>query len=75
MLDGFVAIIPGVTAVPEREIVTGELLALLTMLMLPVALPATVGAKVTVSVALCPVANVAGTDKPLMPKPVPVTVA
>ena len=36
---------------PDKEIVTGEFVALLAMLTLPVALPNPVGANVTVSVA------------------------
>jgi len=61
--------------VPESETVAGELVALLTTERLPVALPATVGAKVTVNVALWPAATVRGRERPLTLKPVPLTLA
>ena len=71
---GLAAKLPGAKAVPERETTAGELLALLTMLMLPVTKPSTAGAKLTFTVMFWPLANVAGTDNPLMLNPAPVTV-
>ena len=59
--------------VPLRGIVSGDPGALLTMEMLPVALPAAVGAKVAEKDALCPALMVAGTDSPLMLKAAPDT--
>ena len=73
-LVGFAASIPGANPVPERVMVAGELVALLTTVTVPVALPATVGANVTAKVALCPLGNVAGTGRPLMLNPAPLTV-
>ena len=52
MLAGLAPRLPDGTAVPERAMLVGALLALLVMLTLPVAAPLTVGAKVKVSVAL-----------------------
>jgi hypothetical protein len=49
--------------------------ALLTTERLPVALPASVGAKVKVRGALCPAVKVTGNAGPLRPKPLPLTVA
>jgi hypothetical protein len=43
--------------------------------MLPVALPATEGENCTVNVAFCPPLTVTGVNKPLILKPVPVTLA
>ena len=57
---------------PLKPIVVGELLALFTTEMLPVALPAAVGAKVTLKGALCPAARVNGVVIPLAAKPLPV---
>ena len=74
-LAGLASRVPGAKPVPEIEIVLGELEALLTMLTLPLALPEAVGAKINVRVAVWPLANVAGTERPLMLKPAPVTVA
>lgn len=61
--------------VPLREIVAGELLALLTMLRLPVALPTEVGAKFTERGILWPAATVTVPEHPLKEKPVPVMAA
>jgi hypothetical protein len=61
------------TPVPLSDIPNGELPALLTTETPPVALPAAVGAKVTLNDALCPAARVSGTEIPLLVKPVPVT--
>jgi hypothetical protein len=60
------ALMARLTPVPESETVAGELVALLTIARLPVALPATVGAKVTVNVALWPAATVRGRESPIM---------
>jgi len=54
-----------VAPVPDRAIVVGELLALLETATLPVALPAAVGAKATLSVAVCPGVNVVLAATPL----------
>jgi hypothetical protein len=43
--------------------------------MLPVALPATEGENCAVNVVFCPPLTVSGVDKPLIQKPVPVTLA
>jgi hypothetical protein len=48
---------------------------LLVIVILPVALPANVGANVTVKVAFAPALIVAGTERPLMLNPVPEAVA
>ena len=56
-------------------IVSGELGALLTIEMLPVALPADVGANCAVKVAICPGLIVNGVPIPLMLKPAPEAVA
>ena len=74
-LDGLAASSKLPAPVPESETVAGELVALLTTERLPVALPATDGAKVTVKVALWPAATARGRESPLMLKPVPVTLA
>jgi hypothetical protein len=65
----------GVTPVPERERAVGELDAELEKLTLPLALPATVGAKATVNEVLCPAARVNGKLSPLIEKPLPATLA
>ena len=57
---------------PLKAIVSGELDASLVTVTDPVALPATVGAKRTVSVAVCEGFSVAGVVIPLTEKPVPV---
>lgn len=62
-------------ALPVRLTVCGEPGALSVNVMLPVAPPAVVGAKRTLNDADCPAVRVIGKERPLMPKPVPVTVA
>lgn len=64
-----------VTPVPDSETTAGELEALLTTEMLPVAVPLVPGAKVALKPALWPPASVRGSVRPLMLKPEPVTVA
>jgi hypothetical protein len=64
-----------VVPVPASDKEVGELEALLTTETVPLAEPAAAGANVTVKVALCPPANVIGTERPLVLKPVPVTVS
>ena len=59
--------------VPEREMVAGELVALLLTATLPVTLPVVPGAKVTFKVADCPGASVVPEDTPLALKPAPET--
>ena len=60
---------------PLRAMVAGELVALLAMVMLPVTLPAAVGAKATVKEADCPAARVRGSASPVTLKPLPVTLS
>jgi hypothetical protein len=62
------------TPVPEREIVSGEFLALLETETLPVTLPAPDGAKVAVNVATCPGANITPEERPAALNPAPETV-
>jgi hypothetical protein len=50
---------------------TGEFVALLETLTMPVALPALLGAKVTFNVAVCPGVRINPEDTPLVPKPGP----
>ena len=64
-----------VMPVPESDTVVAELLALLTMEMPPETLPAAVGAKMALKVALFAAARVNGSDRPLMLNPVPVALA
>jgi hypothetical protein len=61
--------------VPLNAIVVGEFGALLTIEMLPLALPAVVGANLALNVVLSPAPNVSGVLNPLMVRPVPDTVA
>jgi hypothetical protein len=61
--------------VPLKEIVVGEFGALLTIEMVPLALPADVGANFALNVVLSPAPNVSGVLNPLMLRPVPDTVA
>jgi len=63
----------GCTPAPERVIVAGELVALLTTDTLPATLPAAVGANPTLSEAFCPAARLSGKEIPLTLKPAPVT--
>ena len=62
----------GCTPLPLSEIVVGELVALLTMLRLPVALPPVDGTKLTLSERLWPAARVTAPVKPLTVNPAPV---
>src|SRR5215467_7587435 len=62
---------PGVTPVPVRGMVRVGLEALEVMVTEPVALPAAVGVKVTLKVALWPEVSVRGAVMPLMVKPAP----
>jgi len=64
-----------VTPVPLRAIIRGELGALLTSETVPVTLPAALGLKATLNVALLPAAMVSGTVMPVRLKPLPDTVA
>jgi hypothetical protein len=63
----------GCVAVPApfKAIESGELGALLTIEMLPVALPAVVGENLAVNDALCPAFSVNGAVRPVMLNPVP----
>jgi hypothetical protein len=60
--------------VPLKVIVVGEFGALLTIEMLPLALPADVGANLALSVLLSPAPKVSGVEIPVVLKPVPETV-
>src|SRR5712692_610939 len=62
------------TPIPLKAIVSGEPGALLTKETEPVTLPAAVGVNAALNVALAPAAIVCGTLRPVMLKPVPVTV-
>lgn len=57
--------------VPLNAMVVGDPGALLTIEMLPVALPAAVGENFAANVVVWPAASVAGTDNPVMLNPVP----
>lgn len=59
------------TPVPDSATAAGEPCALLTIEMLPVALPAEVGANVALNEALAPALIVIGILPPLTPKPAP----
>jgi hypothetical protein len=61
--------------VPDRAMVRVGLEALEVMVTVPVALPGTVGAKVTLKVAFWPEVSVTGAVMPLMVKPVPLIAA
>src|SRR5208283_1109126 len=54
---------------PESAIVVGELVAVLTTVTVPVALPPTVGVKLMLKEAPLPASNVKGTGIVLEPKP------
>lgn len=62
----------GRTPLPLNEIIPGELVALLTKLRPPVALPTVAGAKLTMSEKLWPAARVTAPVKPLTLNPAPV---
>jgi hypothetical protein len=55
----------GTTPAPEREMVAGELVALLATVTLPVMLPVADGEKVTFSAAFCPGARIKPEETPL----------
>jgi hypothetical protein len=61
----------GATPVPDREIVTGDEAALLVTVTLPVTLPVADGAKVTLSVAVCPGVKICPEETPLAVNPAP----
>jgi hypothetical protein len=61
----------GWTPVPEREIVAGELVALLVTVTLPVTLAAAAGVKVTFSVAVCAGVKICPVETPLAVNPAP----
>lgn len=73
-LDG-VAEICACVAVPLRAMVSGEFGALLTIEIVPVALPPVVGANCAVKEVPCPAANVFGVASPLRLNPAPEVVA
>jgi len=61
--------------VPDIAIVVGELDAVLTIEIMPLALPPVAGANCAVKEVLCPAARVAGVASPLMLNPAPDAVA
>lgn len=63
------------TPVPTMLRTCGEPGALSVKVMLPVAAPLAVGANCALKDRLCPPVNVVGRESPLIPKPVPATVA
>jgi hypothetical protein len=69
-----VAVSCGCVPVPLKLIVAGEFGALLTIEMLPLTLPADVGANLALNVVLNPAPNVTGVVIPVVLKPAPVTV-
>jgi hypothetical protein len=75
MLDGFADNWPGARAVPERGTTRVGLEALLLKVTWPVNVPAAAGLNFTLNETLCAGARVAGSVKPVILKPVPVTVA
>jgi hypothetical protein len=64
-----------VTPVPTMLTTWGEPGALSVKVMLPVPAPADVGANCALKERLCPAVKVVGRESPLIPKPVPATVA
>jgi hypothetical protein len=63
------------TPLPTMLTVCGDVGALSVNVMLPVAAPVAVGANCTLNESDCPPVSVFGNDSPLMPKPLPATVA
>jgi len=63
------------TPVPTMLKTCGEPGALSVKVMLPVAAPAAAGANCALKERLCPAFKFVGKDNPLIPKPVPATVA
>ena len=70
-LAGFEPRVPDVTPVPDKGMVRVGLEALEVMVTVPLALPADVGVKVTLKVALCPEVRVTGVVIPVKLNPVP----
>ena len=60
-------------AVPDSEIVSGELAALLVTAIDPLAFPLVLAVNVMLNLLLCPAAITSGRASPDVPKPVPVT--
>jgi hypothetical protein len=65
----------GCVPIPLSAMVSGEFGALLAIEMLPLALPAVVGANLAVNDVPCPTLSVTGVAKPLMLKPAPEALA
>lgn len=63
------------TPLPTKVTVCGEVGALSVNVMLPVAAPAAAGANCTLKESDCPPVRVFGKESPLMPNPLPATVA
>ena len=74
-LDGFELSAPEAVATAETGTFTTVVDASVVTAILPLALPAACGAKVTLKLLRCPAARVKGKLMPLILKPLPVTVA
>ena len=74
-LVGFSANVPGVTPVPDRDIVRVGFEAFEVIVTVPLALPAVCGANVTENVVLWDGFNVSGVVMPLSENPVPLMLA
>lgn len=74
-LVGLIPNCPPLTPDPDKGTVMVRLDNLLMNEMLPLTLLADFGVKVTFRVKLCPGVSVSGSDNPVKPNPVPVTVA
>src|SRR6185369_14395212 len=71
-LVGFALIVPGETAVPDRDTVRDGFDASLVTVSVPVGVPAAVGANTTLNDVLAPAASVNGAVTPLTLYPAPV---
>ena len=74
-LVGFADRVPAETPVPERGMVKVGFDAFETTVIVPLALPAAVGVKVTLKLAVAPAARLSGVLIPLSVNPLPLTVA
>src|ERR1051326_1486041 len=72
-LAGLAETVSVLTPLPERDTVVGELVAVLTMKMLPLAAPLAAGVKVALNVMLWPGVSADGSVRPLIVNPAPVT--
>ena len=72
-LDGFAPSVPGVTPVPDNEIVNVGFDAFEVIVTFPLTAPAEAGVNETLKVALCPDVSVTGAAIPLRLNPFPLT--